>query len=126
MVRFAVAVSEPSDTCRTMMLLPMLAEQMAAMVAVMVPLVLMMLEMVRPAGTVWAVTTRLPALLSASLTVAMFEVEAAVPCRRALPTGAMLGAVFGGHGEVQTGVSVVMLSVQPPDIVPESPGAESR
>ena len=125
MLRFAVAVRKPSLTCRTIVLLPVEIEQLAAMSAFTVPLVLVMLEIVRPVGTVVAVTVRLPALLSASLTVAMVVLAAADPCTRALPTGVMDGAVFGLHGEVQTGVSVVILSVQPPAIVPESPVAPS-
>src|SRR5207249_7746286 len=121
MVRFAVAVRKPSLTCSPIVLSPVEIEQLAEISAFTVPLVLVMLEIVRPVGTVVAVTVRLPALLSPSLTVAIVVFAAAEPCRRALPTGVMVGAVFGLHGEVQTGVSVVMLSVQPPAIVPASP-----
>src|SRR5205807_6863420 len=103
MLRFAVAVRKPSLTCRTIVLLPVEIEQLAAMSAFTVPLVLVMLEIVRPVGTVVAETVRVPALLSASLTVAMVVFTAADPCCRALPWGVIVGAVFGLHGEVQTG-----------------------
>jgi len=62
-----------------MVLLPVEIVQLAAMSALTVPLVLTMLEMVRPVGTLVAVTVRLPAGLSASLTVAMTVLAAADP-----------------------------------------------
>ena len=120
--------------------------QLAATFALIVPFVFTMSEIVMPSGTVMAVTVRLPGLVSASLTVATVELKAAVPWLRAIPTGAMLGVVFGvGVGvAVGTGVGVgvgvgvaqlvlqtaiavsieplvVRLRVQPPAIVPELP-----
>ena len=65
------------------MLLPMAAAQLAATSAVIVPPVLTMFVTVMPAGTVMAVTVKLPAAVSASLTVAMVELMAALPCWRA-------------------------------------------
>ena len=47
----------------------------APTVAVIVPLVLTMLETVVPGGTVVAVTVRLPAAVSGSLTVAICELD---------------------------------------------------
>src|SRR6185295_1852893 len=91
-VRLAELVSGPSDVCRTMVLAPVAAVQPAAMFAVIVPLVLTMFEIVRPSGTVVAVTTRLPAAMWSSLTVAMVELEAAEPCCRVMgEAGLMVG-----------------------------------
>src|SRR6476646_7718085 len=78
------------------------------MSAVTVPLVLTMLEMVSPDGTVVAVTFRLPGVLSASLTVAMVVLAAAVPCRRELPTVEMVGDVFTVAVAVAVGVNVAV------------------
>jgi hypothetical protein len=55
-----------------------------------------MLEIVTLLGTVVAVTVRVPALLSASLTVAIVEFAAGDPCLRPVPTfeGVIVGAVL--------------------------------
>src|SRR5215470_4155257 len=87
MIRLPVEVSEPSLTCRTMVLAPVVMEQLAAISAFTVPLVLTMLEIVRPGGTLMAVTVRLPAGLSGSLTVAMVVLNRAEPCCRKLGVG---------------------------------------
>src|SRR3954470_10289130 len=96
MTRFALVVRAPSETWSTMVLLPMAAAQLAVILAFIVPPLFVTLEIVRPEGTVGAVTVRLPGLLCASFTVAMVELEAAVPCCRDKPAaGVMEGAVFG-------------------------------
>lgn len=84
-IRFAFAVKEPSETCSTIVLSPVVAAQSAAMSAVIVPPVLTMLVTVRPVGTVVAVTVKLPAAVSLSLTVAICELLAAMPCCRDKP-----------------------------------------
>ena len=71
-----------SVTVRTIVLFPSVAVQLAAMLAVIVPLLLVIEVTVIPAGTVVAVTTKLPAGVSLSLTVAIVETEPAVPCCR--------------------------------------------
>src|SRR5690242_12538454 len=61
-VRLAVAMPPlPSVTVSTTVLLPRVAAQPAASVAVIVPLVLVIEATMMPAGTVVAVTVRLPA-----------------------------------------------------------------
>src|SRR5438105_4145899 len=79
-VKFAVDVSEPSETCRTSVLLPIAEPHAAAILAVIVPLVFRIPLTMIPDGMVIGVTVRLPAAVSASFTVAMVELVAAVPC----------------------------------------------
>src|SRR4051812_20788757 len=105
MPRLALVVSAPSETCSAMVLLTVEIEQLAAMSALIVPLLLVMLAIDRPGGAS-AVTIRLPAVLSASLTVATVVFAAALPCRRALPWGVIEGAVFGVGLGVGVGVGV--------------------
>ena len=85
----------PSLALSVIALAPNVAVQAATRFAVTVPLVLVMAETVKPAGTVGAVTTKLPALDSKSLTTATVLLVAAEPCCRLRPTaGVMVGAVF--------------------------------
>ena len=78
--KVAVAVEVPSLTCKVK--LALVAAQLAAISAVMVPFELTMLEMVTPLEglAVVRVTVRLPGAVSASLTKAMVEFVAGEPC----------------------------------------------
>src|SRR5438445_445866 len=76
-----------------LVLAPTVAVQLAATLAVIVPLVLVMLVTLRPVGTVVAVTVKLPAAVSTSLTVAMVETVPALPCCR---DSAVPAVIVGG------------------------------
>src|SRR5213593_2217073 len=94
-VRLSVALRPPlSVTVNATMLLPREAEQLAATVAVTVPLVLVMPVTERPAGTLVAVTVRLPARSCASLTVAIVETVPAAPCWREMVAPLMAGGLL--------------------------------
>lgn len=80
-VKLACAIAPPASvTVNTMLFAPTVAAQSAVMFAAIVPLVFVMLVIVMPAGTVVAVTTRLLAEVSISLTVAIFATVPALPC----------------------------------------------
>src|SRR6266516_1198005 len=97
-VKLAVAVAPPpSVTCKPTMFAPTVAAQEAATSAVMVPLVLTRLVTLMPAGADVTVTIRLPAGVSASLTVAMVEVVAALLCwRDRVGAAVIVGGVLTG------------------------------
>ena len=85
----------PSLTLKPTELAPTLAEQLAARLALTAPAALTRLLSVKPAGTLGAVTVRLPGLDCASVTVAIVLLLAAEPCWRVTPVaGVSVGAVF--------------------------------
>src|SRR5262245_58582642 len=82
-----------------MVLLPGVALQAAATVALIVPLVLVMPVTVIPVGIEVAVTVKLPAAVSASLTVAIVTAAPAglLCCRVRVAAGVMIGLALGGE-----------------------------
>ena len=85
----------PSLTLKPTELAPTLAEQLAERLALTVPAALTRLLTVKPAGTLGAVTVRLPGLDCASEIVAIMLLLAAEPCWRVTPAvGVRVGAVF--------------------------------
>jgi hypothetical protein len=94
--RLAVAVPLlPSVTVSTTVLAPRAVLHKAAVLAVIVPLILLIPVTVSPAGTVVAVTIKLPAAVSLSLTVAMVETVPALPCCRVNTAAAVIvGRLF--------------------------------
>ena len=95
-VRLVVAVKLPSLTFNTTLLAPSVALQLAATLAVIVPLLLEMLLIVNPAGAL-AVTIKSPAGAWPSLTVAIVATLAALPCCRvSAPPAVIVGAVLTG------------------------------
>lgn len=96
MIKLAVAVPElPSATLSTTVLLPSAALQPAATFAEIVPPELLMEVTEMPVGTVIAVTTKLPAEVSPSLTVAMVETDPAVPrCRINVEAAVIVGRLL--------------------------------
>ena len=95
-VRFPSVVAVPSETRRTTVFAPVAAEQLAATFAVIFPFELLIEVTEMPVGTVTAVTVKLPAAVSASLTTAIWELLAAEPCCRVMPpeVGVIDGGVF--------------------------------
>ena len=83
----------PSVALSTMTLLPVAAAHPAARSAVMLPLVLTMFVIVMFGGTVIAVTVILPGAPTSSVTTAICELVAGLPCVRDNPT---VGVIVGG------------------------------
>ena len=79
-LKLPAVLSKPSLTLKPTALAPTVALHAATKFAVTVPVVLTIVLSVKPAGTVGAVTTKLPALCSRSLTVAMVLLLTPVPC----------------------------------------------
>ena len=80
MTKLPAVLNAPSLTLKPTVFAPTVAEQAAATLAETVPVLFAIPVTVKPAGTVGAVTTKLPALCSASLTVAIVLLLAALPC----------------------------------------------
>jgi hypothetical protein len=99
-------------TVNTTVFAPSVAVQSAATFAVIVPAVLLIEVTVIPAGTVVAVTTRLPAAVSPSLAVAMVLAEPAVPrCRVKAAAAVIVGALLTTLSVKEASVVVPQLSV---------------
>ena len=79
-LKLPAVLSKPSLTLKPTVFAPIVALQAATKSAVTVPVLLTILLTVKPAGTVGAVTTKLPTACSASLTVAMVLLLTPVPC----------------------------------------------
>ena len=72
-------LNAPSLTLKPTAFAPIAALQAATRSAVTVPVVLTMLFKIKPAGTLGAVTTKLPGVCSRSVTVAMVLLLTALP-----------------------------------------------
>ena len=92
-LRVAVAVAVPSLTRRVKVAL--VAPVAATISAVIVPVVLEILEIVTPVDglALVTVTVRLPAAVSASVTVAIVELLTAAPAVRVTPVAAVIVGV---------------------------------
>jgi hypothetical protein len=110
-VTLSVAVAVPSLTRRVKVAL--VAPVAATISAVIVPLELAMFEIVTPfAGlAVVTVTIRLPADVSASLTVAIVELLPVLPATRATPLAAVIVGIALTVSEIVASVVAPQLSV---------------